>query len=129
MLIISLLSTSELLLRSPFQNLKQALPIIINRVNQVNSIIDKPLFDHIIQKRLTGERRTGIDLNQPALEILIENNIKSVQIKAIRIERNVVLRSDQRLKADLLDLVPNLGVPVDFQVLCERLAECGQADF
>ena len=128
MLIVGLLGAPELLLSSPLQHLKQPLPIVVNRVNQVNGIIDEPLFDHVVEEGLAGERRARIDLDQPALELLVEDHVEPVQVEAVRVEGDIVLRRNQTLQADLLDLIPNLRIPVDFKVLCERLAKSRKTD-
>ena len=128
MLIVGLFGAPELLLSSPLQHLKQPLPIVVNRVNQVNGIIDEPLFDHVVEEGLAGERRARIDLDQPALELLVEDHVEPVQVEAVRVEGDIVLRRNQTLQADLLDLIPNLRIPVDFKVLCERLAKSRKTD-
>ena len=128
MLIVGLFGAPELLLSSPLQHLKQPLPIVVNRVNQVNGIIDEPLFDHVVEEGLAGERRARIDLDQPALELLVEDHVEPVQVEAVRVEGDIVLRRNQTLQTDLLDLIPNLRIPVDFKVLCERLAKSRKTD-
>ena len=91
MLIIRCLRIAELFLSSALEHLKEALSIVIDRIYQVNRVINQPLLDHIVQKSLTWQSRARINLNQPALKILVEDYIEAIQIEAVRVERYVIL--------------------------------------
>jgi len=128
-LIVSGLCRAKLILGTPLEHLKKSLPIVVNRIDQVNRVVYQPLLDHVIQQCLAGEGRTRIYFDQPALEVFVKDHVKAIQVEAVRVKCYIVLRGDQGFQADLLDLGPNLVFPVDLEIFSEGLAQSRKTDF
>lgn len=128
MLVRLSLGSSKFFLRPAFEHLKETLSVEINWIDQVDGVVNQPLLDQVIQEGVAGEGRTRIDLQEPPLHVFVENHIEPVQVEAIWVKSDIVLRCHQRLKADLLDLGPANVVPVDVQIFDECLFESGEAD-
>ena len=62
------------------------------------------LLDDLVQHELFLQRRGGVDLKQPALQIRIDEDIVAKQLEAVGVLRNGVHAGYQRLQYDLLYL-------------------------
>ena len=93
MLIARRLCCSKLFLGSSLKHLKQSFPVEVYRVDQIYGVVYESLFDHIVKEGVTGERRTCINLYEPALQVFIQDDIETVEIKTIRIEGYIILSS------------------------------------
>ena len=62
MLITGRLRDAKLFSGPSLEHLEEALSVEVNRVDQVDGVVDESLLDHIIEEGVARERWTGIDL-------------------------------------------------------------------
>ena len=92
----------------------------MNGRDQLNKIEDERGLDDLIEKGVLLQRGGLIDFDEGAPVILIDDDIISEQLEAVRIIRDIELAGDQRLGADLLDLLDYMS-PTQVRVLLLQL--------
>ena len=111
----------------PVQNLEHPLPVEIDRVHHVDYVVDQLLLYQVVQNVVPRERGAAVDLQQVALQVVVDYDVVPEQLEAIRVARDVLLAGDQTLEDDLLHLHPDLR-PI-YPALLQLRAQLPQADF
>ena len=114
---------------SPLKNFKQAFLVVIHWVYQIYCVVYEPLLDEIIQHCVARQTWRGVNLKDPTLQVLIHNDIESIQVEARGVVLNVVLGSDHRLETNIFNLLPDYLVPIYLEVVNECLFKRRKAHF
>ena len=88
------------------------------QLDNLQSVLDQASFDRFIDRCIRAERGRVIDLKHPWLQLLVQHDVKSKQLKAAvgllglatAIDMlELGLDCDNRLHNDTLNFVPNLS--------------------